>query len=149
MLDLVLAILHHLAVFTLVALLAAEFALLRPGLEGARLQQLGALDRAYGAVAGLVIVAGLLRVTFGAAGWGYYAVNWVFWAKIGAFVLVGLLSIGPTARILRWRNSAGIDPAFAPAVPDIRAAQKFLYAEAVVLAFIPALAAAMARGYGV
>ena len=51
MTDLILAIAHHLAVFTLVAIFAAEFALLRPGLEGKRLTQLGSLDRAYGATA--------------------------------------------------------------------------------------------------
>jgi putative membrane protein len=147
-LDLLLAITHHLAVFALVALLAAEFALLRPGIEGQRLAQLGAIDRAYGAVAGLVIVAGLLRVFFGAAGWSYYAANWVFWAKIGAFLLVGLLSIGPTVSILRWRRSAGINPAFAPAAAEVSSQQKFLYAQVAVLAFIPAFAAAMARGYG-
>ena len=38
MLDLILAIAHHLAVFTYVAMFAAEFALLRPG---------PALDPAY------------------------------------------------------------------------------------------------------
>lgn len=148
MLDLLLAILHHLAVFALVALIAAEFTLLRPGIEGQRLIQLGAIDRAYGAVAGLVIVAGLLRIFFGAAGWGYYAMNWVFWAKLSAFVLVGLLSIGPTVRILRWRRSAATNPAFAPAAAEVRGQQKFLYAEVAVLALIPAFAAAMARGYG-
>ncbi|HEV7277838.1 MAG TPA: DUF2214 family protein [Devosiaceae bacterium] len=148
MLDLLLAVVHHLAVFALVGLLAAEFALLRPGLAGSRLAQLVVVDRAYGAVAGLVIVAGVLRVFFGAAGWGYYAVNWVFWAKIGAFLLVGLLSIGPTATILRWRRNAEAEAAFAPADAELRSQQKFLYAQIAVLAFIPAFAAAMARGYG-
>ena len=36
-LDLTFAILHHLAVFTLVGIIAAEFALLRPGIAGTRL----------------------------------------------------------------------------------------------------------------
>ena len=40
MLDLILASAHHVAVFTLVALFAAEFALLRPGLAGGRVTQL-------------------------------------------------------------------------------------------------------------
>ena len=57
-LNLVLAIAHHLAVFTLVAIFAAEFALLRPGIEGKRLTQLSKIDGAYGAVAGLVVVVG-------------------------------------------------------------------------------------------
>ena len=64
--DLILAIGHHLAVFLLVAIFAAEFALLRPGLAGARVGQLARIDAAYGGVAALVIVVGVLRVIFGA-----------------------------------------------------------------------------------
>lgn len=44
--DLLLAIGHHLSVFTLVGLLAAEFALLRPGLGGRRIGQLARIDAA-------------------------------------------------------------------------------------------------------
>lgn len=149
MVDLILAIAHHLAVFTLVALLAAEFALLQPGIEGRRLAQLGAIDGAYGAVAGMVIVVGILRVVFGAAGAGYYLVNWVFWMKIVAFLLIGLLSIGPTVAIIGWRKEAKASPGFAPKADAIATARRFLVGEAVLLVFIPAFAAAMARGYGV
>ena len=64
--DLVLAGGHHLAVFTLVAIFAAEFALVRPGLSGQRVAQLARIDGAYGAIAMLVIAIGLLRIFFGA-----------------------------------------------------------------------------------
>jgi len=49
--NLILACAHHLAVFMLVAVFAAEFALLRPGLGGARLRQLARIDAAYGGIA--------------------------------------------------------------------------------------------------
>jgi len=149
MTDLILAIAHHLAVFTLVAIFAAEFALLRPGLEGKRLTQLGSLDRAYGATAMLVIVVGVVRVIFGSAGWEYYVGNWVFWAKMIAFLGVGLASIPPTVAILRWLKAAKADTGFAPVAAEVSAARRFLYLQAVLLVFIPSLAAAMARGYGV
>jgi putative membrane protein len=142
-LVLVLAIAHHLAVFVLVAIFAAEFALLRPGIEGKRLTQLSKIDGAYGAVAGLVIIVGIIRVIFGGAGWEYYAGNWVFWAKMLAFLGVGLLSIPPTLAIIRWRKSGT-----APSNSDVNTARRFLYLEAALLLFIPAFAAAMARGYG-
>lgn len=142
-LNLVLAVAHHLAVFTLVAIFAAEFALLRPGIEGKRLMQLSKIDSAYGAVAGLVVVVGIIRVIFGGAGWEYYVGNWVFWAKMVAFLAVGLLSIPPTLAIIRWRKSGT-----APADADVNTARRFLYLEAGLLLFIPAFAAAMARGYG-
>jgi putative membrane protein len=142
-LNLILAIAHHLAVFTLVAIFAAEFALLRPGIEGKRLNQLSKIDGAYGAVAGLVVVVGIIRVIFGGAGWEYYVGNWVFWAKMVAFLGVGLLSIPPTMAIIRWRKAGT-----APADTDVNTARRFLYLEAALLIFIPAFAAAMARGYG-
>ncbi len=148
MTDLILAIPHHLAVFTLVAIFAAEFALLRPGIEGKRLGQLGALDGAYGGVAGLVIIVGIIRVIFGSAGWEYYVGNWVFWAKMIAFLGVGLASIPPTIAIARWRKTAKADAGFTPAAPEVSAARRFLYLQAGLLVFIPSFAAAMARGYG-
>ncbi|RYH12793.1 MAG: DUF2214 family protein [Alphaproteobacteria bacterium] len=141
--NLVLAIFHHLAVFALVAIFAAEFALLRPGIEGKRLLQLSKIDGAYGAVAGLVIVVGIIRVIFGGAGWEYYVGNWVFWLKMAAFLAVGLLSIPPTLAIIRWRKVGGT-----PADADVNTARRFLYLEAGLLVFIPTFAAAMARGYG-
>lgn len=142
-LNLVLAVVHHLAVFTLVAMFAAEFALLRPGIDGKRVMQLSRIDGAYGAVAGLVVVVGIIRVIFGGAGWEYYVGNWVFWAKMAAFVGVGLLSLPPTLAIIRWRKSGT-----APSHSDVNTVRRFLHAEAALLLIIPALAAAMARGYG-
>ncbi|MBN9362299.1 MAG: hypothetical protein BGO83_07485 [Devosia sp. 66-14] len=149
MTDLILAIAHHLAVFTLVAIFAAEFALLRPGIEARRLAQLGSLDRAYGAMAMLAIVVGIVRVIFGSAGWEYYVGNWVFWAKMIAFLGVGLASIQPTVAILRWRKAATADAGFSPPPAEISASRRFLYLQAALLVFIPSFAAAMARGYGV
>ncbi len=148
MTDLILAISHHLAVFTLVGLFAAEVVVLKPDLPPHRLHQLGLIDAAYGAVAGLVIVVGVLRVIFGASGADYYIHNWVFWAKMAAFVLAGLLSVPPTLAILRWRNSAKTVADYRPPLSAIAMVRRFYFAEGVALAFIPAFAAAMARGYG-
>ena len=149
MLDLLLAIAHHAAVFTYVGIFAAEFALLRPGLSGARVRQLGRLDAAYGGVAGLVIVIGVVRVIFGGSGWEFYVGNWAFWAKMAAFLAMGLLSIPPTRAILRWRNAADADAAFAVPESDIRAARRFIHAEAAALALIPVMAAFIPRIYGI
>jgi putative membrane protein len=148
MLDLTLEFVHHLAVFSLVAVIAAEFALVVPGLTGARLRQVGALDGAYGGLAALIVVVGVSRVIWGDAGWEFYVFNWTFWVKMALFVAVGLLSIRPTLTILRWRSAAKGDPAFAvpaDAVADIR---KFYLAQFALLALIPIFAALMARGIG-
>ena len=144
--DLILAIGHHLVVFTLVAILAAEFALLRPGLAGGRIGQLARIDAAYGGVATLVIVVGMLRVIFGASGWEYYVSNYAFWAKMAALLAMGLLTVPPTLAIRRWLK-AGQDYVVPEA--EIAASRRFIYLQAGILVLIPSFAAAMARGYGV
>ncbi len=147
MTDLVLAVIHHCLAFLLAALLAAELALVRPGLRAADLHLLSRIDAAYGLAAAALIVIGVGRVHEGLKGWEFYVYNPVFWAKMAAFAAVGLLSIQPTLRIVRWRRAAtsGHD-----AVPDaeIRATRFILKVEICGFVLILAFAAAMARGYG-
>jgi putative membrane protein len=142
--DLLLAIVHHGLAFLLAALLAAEFVLVRKGLEARSLPLLGRIDGAYGMAAGLLIIVGIGRVIFGLKGWEFYVYNPVFWLKMAAFAAVGLLSIPPTIRILRWRRAA-LDT-----VPEteITALRFWLKAEAGFFALILIFAAAMARGFG-
>jgi len=59
--DAWLAIAHHLAVFTLLATLAAEWALVRPGLGRPEVERLARIDAAYGVSALAVVVAGVSR----------------------------------------------------------------------------------------
>lgn len=148
MLDLVLEFIHHLAVFGIVAVIAAEFALITPGVTGPSLQRLGMLDGVYGGLATLVLVAGFARVIWGDAGWEFYVLNWVFWTKIALFVVVGLLSIPPTIAIARWRKAGREDAAFAVPADGVAGIRRYFLAEFAVLAFIPIFAAMMARGIG-
>jgi putative membrane protein len=117
-------------------------------MTGIDVHRAGRVDAWYGILAAAIIVVGFLRAIFAAKGWGYYSVNGFFWAKMAAFAIVGLLSIVPTVRIIRWRRALAENAAFAPAVDDIQKVRRFLWAEVVFFALIPACAAAMARGYG-
>jgi putative membrane protein len=144
--DLLLTIGHHLSVFTLVGIIAAEFVLLRPGLAGGRIGQLARIDAAYGGVAALVVVVGVLRVIYGAAGWEYYAGNHAFWGKMAAFVVVGLLSVQPTIAIRNWARAERATPDYAVPAAELARGRRFLHAEVAVLALIPVFAAVMARG---
>ncbi|MEQ1770080.1 MAG: DUF2214 family protein [Devosia sp.] len=126
--DLILAIAHHLAVFTIAGLLVGEVVLLRPGIGGERLRQLGAIDAAYGVMAVLIIIIGVLRVIFGDKGAAYYLQNWAFWAKMVAFLLVGLLSAPPTIAILGWRRKLNADPAFTPDPAQVTRLRRFFSA---------------------
>lgn len=146
--DLFLAIAHHLAVFALVGIFAAEFVLLRPGMAGPGIRQLGRIDAAYGGVAALVIIVGIFRVIFGASGWEYYVGNLAFWAKMAAFLVMGLLTIPPTLAIRRWQKGLERDDGYVPPAADITTHRRFIHLQAVFLLLIPIFAAAMARGYG-
>jgi putative membrane protein len=146
--DFLLAALHHLAVFSMVIVLGTEMVLLRPGLDAAGVARLGRLDLTYGGLAGLVLVVGSLRVIFGAAGWEYYAGNWVFWTKMGLFALMGLISVIPTLAILRWRKRQATEPDFVPEAAELRRHRRLIHFEAGLLLLIPVAAAAMARGIG-
>lgn len=148
MTDLVLAIAHHLLIFSLAGILAAELAMIRPGLAGAGLKRLGIIDLHYGLIAGLILAVGFARVFYGIKGPDFYLGNHAFWAKLAAFLVVGVLSAPPTVRILQWRRQAKAAPDFTLSPADIAGVRRFLIAEVAVFALIPVLAATMARGYG-
>ena len=145
--DLLLATGHHLLVFALVAMLVAEAVLLRGALDAPTLQRLARLDAGYGASAGLLLIVGLCRVAFGLKGHDFYMHNPWFLAKLGSFVLVGVLSIVPTVRFLRWRKTMRANPGFVPPPSEQARLRGVLRLELALLAVIFALAAAMAR-YG-
>ena len=140
--DLGLAALHHLLVFGLTAMLVAQAVLLRGTLDTATLPRLAKLDAGYGACAGLLLIVGLARVFLGVKGEDFYLHNPWFHAKVGTFVLVGLLSILPTIRYARWKKAK-----IAPDAAALARTRTLLRVELVGLAAIFVLAAAMAR-YG-
>ena len=149
MTDLVLAIVHHLIVFGLASVLAAELALMRPAaMSPQTVRLLGRFDAAYGVMALAILIVGFLRVAYGAKGAAFYMHNPMFWAKIAAFAAVGLISIKPTLRILAWQKRAKADAAFVPALDEVTALRRTMLLEIHVFALIPIFAALMARGVG-
>jgi putative membrane protein len=145
--DLVLAALHHLLVFGLIAMLVSESVLLRASIDGATLKRMAGLDAGYGVTAVLLLIVGFARVFHGIKGYDFYLHNPWFHAKIGAFLLVGVLSIWPTLRFLRWRKALQADPAFLPSATEVAGLQRILRFELMLIAVILVCAAAMAR-YG-
>jgi putative membrane protein len=143
--DLVLACLHHVLAFGMVAVLASEIATIRPGLAAQGVRRLAIVDAHYGVMATLLIGIGVLRVLYGVKGPHFYMANHFFWPKMAAFAIVALLSAVPTIRILAWRKRAKADPAYVVPVEETRRVRPFLLAEAAVFVFIPLFAAAMAR----
>ena len=145
--DLALAIVHHLLVFALIAMLVAESVLLRGPIDAAVLRRLAGLDAGYGMSAVLLLIVGVLRLVYGVKGAAFYQHNPWFHAKFGLFVLVALLSILPTVRFLRWRRALKADPGFLPDPRQVGALRLLIRLELLAVAAILVCAAAMAR-YG-
>ena len=109
-LDLVLAIGHHLAVFTLVGAMAAEFVLLRPGLDGVAVGRLARLDAVYGMAALLVVVVGIMRLYWGAAGPDCYLGNQRLLGENGGVCRGGFAVDFADSRVLALAQGAGPGP---------------------------------------
>ena len=144
----IMATLHHIAAFTLTACLIYEFVAYRKGLTVEEARRIQRVDLVYGIAAGLVIVVGLLRVYFFEKGSNYYFSNYVFWTKMALFTIVGLLSIYPTIRYIKWNPILAENKS--PEIPEqeYRNIRLLLWLEMAGLVLILFAAPLMARGIG-
>ena len=147
MTDWLLASGHHIALLVMVAVLGGEALLLRHPPSAEVLKSLGRLDALYGLSAVALLLIGIARLSLGAKGIAFYSDNPVFWLKMVLFVAIGLISIWPTVRFIRWRKAF----AATSALPDVAAwasTRKLAMAQLHLLPFVAICAAAMARGIG-
>ncbi len=147
MIDALLASLHHLLAFGLVGLLMAEWALLRGSASAEVIARLARIDLAYGIVAGMLLVVGVLRVISGVKGAAFYTGSWVFWLKVAAFLAAGLISIRPTMAFIRWARATK-EGGDLPQTEDWLATRGIVVIELHLLAVVMVAAALMARGVG-
>jgi putative membrane protein len=141
MLSALTALLHHVAAFALVAALVAEHLLFDRRLEAPAMRTLRRVDAVYGASAGLLLAAGLLRVFLFEKGAHYYFGNPYFLAKLALFVVLALLSIYPTVAFISWRRKPGVTEAQARWIP------RLLRAQLALVPLILLFAVLMARGF--
>jgi putative membrane protein len=139
---------HHLGAFTVTATLIYEFIAFQKNMTIPEMRRLQRVDLWYGISAGVVLAAGLLRVYFFEKGSLFYAANPIFWIKMGLFVAVGLISIYPTVRFLRWNSALNENKTPEIPEPEFNRIRLFLWLELIGLALILFAAPAMARGIG-
>lgn len=143
-----LAFLHHVAAFALVATLAIEFVLIRGELTVRSARRLQLTDMLFGMSSGVVLLVGLLRVFYTEKGASYYFHSWPFLAKIVLFLGVGLASVPATLEFMSWR--AALREGQLPVLNDARRRRlaRLMHLELVGVVLILACAAMMARGIG-
>lgn len=134
--------LHLLAVLVLGACLVIENMAIKPNLTREDITNLVKVDAAYGISSVLVLGLGLCLWLWIGKPAEFYSANPVFHAKLGLFVLVGILSIYPTIFFIRSRR-AGAETIQTPVIVI-----RLLRAEICLFLFIPVLAMLMARGVG-
>ena len=139
------ATLHHLCAFTLSACLIYEFVAFRKGLGVEEARRIQRVDLWYGISAGLLVAVGLLRVFYFEKGAAFYTSNLMFWVKMTLFVIVGLLSIYPTIRYIKWNPTLAENKP--PVIPDAeyKNIRLLLLLEMIGLVLILFAAPAMAR----
>ena len=136
------AFLHHLAAFTVVATIAAEFVLLRGEINERSARTIRIVDAVYGVSAGALLFIGALRVFYFEKGSAYYFHSVPFLAKMALFLAVGLLSIYPTLTFRTWRGSLSVD------AQTLRTLRRLVHWELAAVVGILLCAALMARGIG-
>ena len=146
-LEALLAYAHILAILTMVVFSSSEAALCRvEWLNAAVVERLAKVDRVYGIAAVAVIATGVARTWWGMKGTAWYWTNPLLHLKLTLFVVVGLISVFPTLRYLRWRKALRATGAL-PAEAEVRKTRKLVMVQAHLIAVIPLLAVFLARGY--
>ena len=146
--DAGLAWLHFVFAFVLVGAIVAELFMLRLKVSAEVALRILRADLFYGIASVALILAGASRVLWGAKGWAFYSAEPFFWAKMGTFVVIGLLSILPTMSFLRWAKVAKADAAFVAPEAEVKAARRWVTIEVHLLALLLLFASLMARGIG-
>lgn len=142
------AFLHHLLAFTLTACLVYEFIAYHKNMGIAEIRRIQRVDLVYGLSAGFLLLIGLLRVFFFEKGVNFYVNNPFFWVKMVAFLLVGLLSIDPTIRYIRWSRILQQNQVPEISEPEYKRTRWLLSLEVMGIAVILLAAPMMARGIG-
>ena len=146
-LEAILAYLHLLAILTMVVFIASEAALCRiEWLNAKVVERLVRLDAIYAGAAVAVLATGVARTIWGVKGTAWYWTNPLLHIKLTLFVVVALLSIGPTRSYLRWRKRLRADGTL-PSEAEVRKTRKLVMIEAHLIALVPLAAVFLARGF--
>lgn len=141
-----LAYAHFVAILTLVVFITSEAALCRPEwMNAAVVRRLARVDILYMVAAIAVLATGFARTYWGVKGFGWYWHQPLLHLKVTLFVVIGLMSIGPTRAFIRWRKALDANGAL-PAEAEVRKVRKMIMVQAHLVVLIPLAAALLARG---
>ena len=136
---------HYLGFMVAFASLTVEFFNLKKEMTLEEAKRVSFADAAYGIAAVVILVTGVLRVLYFGKGTDYYLHNPFFYAKIGVFIIVGLLSLYPTFTFISWIKDLQNDRVPNLEIPQFTKLSWLIKGELFGFSLIPLLAAIMAR----
>jgi len=142
------AYMHFLCAFGIAATLFYEWFTFSRTPTALEAKRLALADRWYGIFAVALLIAGFTRAFHFEKGMDFYLHSPFFHLKITLFVVIGLLSIYPTIRFIRWRPD--IQAGRAPTITDaqFKLISRSLAAEMILLVALLLCASLMANGVG-
>ena len=144
MIDALVAYFHYLAMMCLLAALVGEHLLLGGDPGSGRLRQLAATDRVYDAAVVLVLVTGVLRLTWFGKGIVFYTGNPLFHVKMTLFGVLVLLAVYQARQVARLCAAETASPP----MRGIDRLKILVRVQMTLVVLIPALAVLMGRGFG-
>ena len=134
---------HFIGIIIVFGMVLAELVLIQDKLKRSVIKRIFILDGIYGAFSLIVVGAGLyLWLVIGKPA-EFYTANPLMHAKVGLFIIVGILSIWPT--VFYFKNRKGEHDQMI-AVPAY--IKRIIQVELGLLVLIPLLATFMAQGVG-
>lgn len=140
------AYIHFLAAFTLVSSIVFEWLTYNRNITLIEAKRIQFIDIVYGISAGVVLVFGFMRLFYFEKGSAFYLDSPFYKVKLYTFLLVGVLSIYPTIKFIKWRKEIklGIAPKYDD--KEFKAIQWILRIEIIGLLIIILAASFMAKG---
>lgn len=143
LLEIVAASAHYLAILALTGVLVAELILLGFQPEASVVRRLAKVDIVYGILAGFVILTGIGRILTSPEGHTFFEQSPVFWAKMGVFAVVGILSVFPSLKYARWAKALKTAETL-PETAAFKGARRLVLVQLHLLMIIPVLAVLLA-----
>ena len=136
----VFAFLHFMAAFTVMFTVVYERLMYKQNLTVNEARRLQTADRWYGVGAIVVLIVGFLRE--------YYFSNPFFHLKLTLFIIIGLLSIYPTIRFMKWNKSIKNGEPIHVEDSVFKITKRILNLEVALLVILLFSASFMAKGLG-
>jgi len=142
------AYIHFIAAFTLVFSILYEWITFNKSIALLEAKRIQRIDIMYGVSAGVILIFGFLRVLYFEKGSEFYFGTPFFQIKLYTFLLLGLISIYPTIKFLKWREDTNLGIAPVVTEKEFTIVKWILRIEVIGLLVIILAASLMAKGVG-